>query len=118
TALLRTKERIVLQIGSIHPGTKGLILETRLRERIEVVAATDIDDRLAPVLHLLEIPHLFVGQREGHVRAMTKLGRSLTSLRALNDLARRQPTTLNPADGRLQHLPVVGQLLGARGIAG
>ena len=53
---------------------------SRTLERIEVVSAADVDDRLAAVLQLLEVPHQVVGGRERHVRAMAQFGRPLRAL--------------------------------------
>ena len=70
----------------------------RIWERVEVLAVADEHERLAAVLHLLEIPHLVVGQRQRHVCAMSQLGRPLTPLRTLDDLARPESVPLDSFD--------------------
>ena len=95
-----------------------LLFEPRCLEGIEVVAAADVDDGLAPVLQLLEVPHQVVGGRERDVRAVAQLGGPLRRLHPLDDVLGRQAAAGDALDRRLEHLPVVGQLLRNRRSAG
>ena len=49
---------------------------------------------------------------------MTQLGRPLRALHALDDFLGLQPAAGDFRDQRIEHLPVVGQLLGDRRVAG
>jgi hypothetical protein len=69
-----------------------LLLETRGLERIEVVAAAQIDDGLAAVLQLLQVAHQIVRCGERDVRAVTQFGRTLRALHAFDDFLRPETT--------------------------
>ena len=73
---------VVVDVVAQHAVALGFVLRARLRERIEVVAVADVDERLAPVVHLLQLPHHVLRRRERHVRAVPDFGRTLLSLRA------------------------------------
>ena len=62
----------------------------RVGERIEVVAVADEDERLAAVLHLLEILDEVVGRRERDVGAIADFARPLRALRPFDDVRRLQ----------------------------
>ena len=53
--------------------------ETRILERIEIVAFAHPHERLAPVVHLLEIVERLLHRRKRDVRVVAQLGRCLPS---------------------------------------
>ena len=55
----------------------GSFCDARVLERVEVVPVAHVDDRLAPVLDLLEVRHDVGRRRERHVRAVANLARPL-----------------------------------------
>ena len=93
-------------------------LRARLGERIEVVAGADVDERLPPVVHLLQLLQDLVGGREGDVRVVAHLGRALRTLRRADDVRRHQAGAHDLAGRFVQPLAVVGHVDRDRGIAG
>ena len=87
-------------------------------ERVEVVAVADVDERLAPVVHLLEVAHDVVGRRERDVRAIADFGRPLAAVRRVEDVLRAQAGAGDLFDRLIQPLPVVRHVDGQRRGAG
>ena len=105
---------VVVDVAAQHAVALGFVLRPGLRERIEVVAVADVDERLAPVVHLFELPHHVVRRRERHVRAVPDFGRPLLPLRHVEDVLGREPCAGDLLDRFGQAAAIVGQVDGDR----
>ena len=114
-ATLRDREKriAILRVGDRQAvgATEDLIraLPPR-RERVEVIPVAHVDDRLAPVLDLLELPHQIVGGGKRCVRAEPEVARTLPALGPFDDVGDAQPVAFDPADQRFQQPPVVAHV--------
>ncbi len=82
----------------------------RLLERIEVVAVADVDERLAPVVHLLEILHQVVGGRERDVRAIADFRWTFGADGRVEDFIRPQARARDLVDRLVEPRLVVGHV--------
>ena len=92
----------------------GFVLRAGLRERIEVVAVADVDERLAPVVHLFELAHHVLRRRERHVRAVPHFGRTLLPLRHVENVLGREPRPGDLLDRFGEAAAIVGEVDGDR----
>ena len=94
-------------------GRAELLLHSLARvvsKRVEVVAVAHVDERLAAVVHLLELPHDVVRRRERDVRAVADFGRTLRALRNVEDVFRRQAGAGDLLDRFVEPAAIVGHV--------
>ncbi len=86
----------------------------RLLERVEVVAVADVDERLAPVVHLRQVVEQISRRRERDVGPVADLGRPLLPFRPLDDVGRLERAAHHLLQRLVDALEIVGEVDGDR----